>query len=307
MSKVVVIRFAAKTDTSGLNAEQYRLLLQNGLSALYENATPTQALLRLIPGGTVGLKTNCLTGRLNSTPTALVDALAQLLIESGIKENSIIVWERSNRELTKAGYELNASSFGRRCLGTDTNGVGYSREFYSSGEVNSLVSRVLIDLVDHNINVPILKDHSIAGLSGGMKNMFGAIHNPNKYHMTNCDPYTAQVSNLTPLRTKHRLIVMDAVRVQYHGGPGFNTRHLVMYGGIIISADPVAADSVGLKILEHYREQNGLPPLWKDHRPVKYLKTAEKLGLGVADENQIELNVLMVDQDGSAGPGELLT
>ncbi|MBN2226237.1 MAG: DUF362 domain-containing protein [candidate division Zixibacteria bacterium] len=305
MSKVVVIRLAEKPDVSGLSEEQYRTLLYHGLSALSDGKPSRQVLSDLMPRGVVGMKTNCLTGRFNSTPTVLIDALTHLLIEAGIKENNIVIWERSNRELTKAGFALNASSFGRRCLGTDTNGVGYSREFYSCGEVNSLVSKVLTDLVDHNINVPILKDHSIAGLSGGIKNMFGAIHNPNKYHLTNCDPYAAQVINLEPLRTKQRLTVMDAVRVQYHGGPGFNPKHVVMYGGIVISADPVAADSIGLKIIEQYRAQNDLPALWQDHRPVKYLQTAAKLGLGIADESRIDLRTIHVDSNGSSKPGEL--
>ena len=38
------------------------------------------------------------------------------------------------------------------------------------------------------INVPQVKDHGICGMTLAMKNFFGAIHNPNKYHIGNGDP-----------------------------------------------------------------------------------------------------------------------
>ncbi len=187
----------------------------------------------------------------------------ELLIEAGVSENNTVVWERSNRELKEAGYTLNASFSGRRCLGTDTNGVGYSSEFYTSGEVNSLVTGVLTEIVDVNINLPILKDHSLAGMSAGLKNMYGAIHNPNKYHGDNCNPFCAHVSDLEPIRTKNRLTVLDAIRVQYNGGPGFVGSYVYHWGGLVMSEDPVACDSVGLQILEDIRKTQGVAAIGK--------------------------------------------
>ena len=136
--------------------------------------------------------------------------------------------------------------------------------------------------------------------------MFGAIHNPNKFHDNNCDPFAADVSNLAPIKRRHRLGVIDAVRVQYNNGPGFDSRHLIYYDGIIMSEDPVAADRVGLEILEHCRAVNNLPPLEKTGRPVKYLKSAEERGVGVADLNGIDLSVISVDADGNRKEAELL-
>ncbi|MFQ6008245.1 MAG: DUF362 domain-containing protein, partial [Candidatus Zixiibacteriota bacterium] len=180
-----------------------------------------------------------------------------------------------------------------------------SGAFYSSGDVSSLVSRILTDMVDYNINLPVLKDHSIAGLSAGMKNMYGAIHNPNKFHDNNCDPFCAHVSNLEPVRKKNRLTVIDAIKVQYNGGPGYVSNYISYYNGVIMSDDPVAADRLGLKILEHMREVGGLPPLAKVGRPVKYLASAQQLGLGSADMKQIEVDVVIVDKNGRQKGGEL--
>jgi len=299
---IIYMSIVAVSKLSGnpgkfLDQDQYRFLLETGLK-IFIGGDPKLFLKSLFPKGAVGIKTNCLAS-FNPTFKPLADALTELLIKvAGIEENDIIIWERSNRELKNAGYKLNASSFGRRCLGTDTSGVGYSRDFYNSGKVGSLVTRILTRMVDHSINLPVLKDHSVAGLSAGMKNMFGAVNNPNKYHGNNCDPYAADINNLAPIKDKHRLTITDAARVQYDNGPGFDSRSLDYYNGLIISNDPVAADRVALQILEHLRAKNGRPPLAKVGRPVKYLDSAQKIGLGEADINRIDLRVVKVNEKG---------
>ena len=282
---------------------RYRLLLTTALENLFEVKRAGDAVKRLFDRGAVGMKTNCIARRNNSTPVALVEALGDVLEESGIEANDIVIWERTNRELEAAGFKLNASNFGRRCLGTDSKGFGYGRKLYSSGNVSSLISNILTDLINYNINVTVLKDHSLAGLSGGLKNMYGAIHNPNKYHDDNCDPFAAHVNNLEPIRARNRLTIIDAHRVQFHGGPGYDSRFLQPYGGLIISNDPVAADRVALEILEKVRRKNGKPSLAESGRPVKYLASAEKIGLGTATMEKIALNILEVQAGGRVSRG----
>lgn len=305
MSRVVVVKLSGYRLAEAPSAETYKTLLSIGLLQLSGESEVTDALRKYLPSGPIGIKTNCLARKLNSTPVALADAATQLLVDAGFAENDVVVWERTNRELSGAGFTLNASHIGRRCLGTDTNDVGYSREFFSFGEVNSLVTSILVDMVAYNINLPILKDHSVAGMSGGMKNMYGAINNPNKYHADNCDPFCAHVFNLRPIKDKTRLTVIDAMKVQYHGGPGYISDYMAPYGGLILAADPVAADAVGLRILEQLRQMNGQLSLEKAGRPVRYLQTAEKIGLGTADLNRIDLQVVEVDNRGRQKRGEL--
>ncbi len=306
MSKVVVVKYIGDQRNRPLIQSEYETLLTAASRTLSGQSDLTAAVRRYLPGGIVGMKTNCLAYRLNSTPLALVDALTAILVSAGFKEKDVVVWERSNRELVNAGFTLSTTGTGRRCVGTDATVIGYSDEFYSSGEVNSLVSRILTEIVDVNVNVPVLKDHSVAGLSAGMKNMYGGINNPNKYHANNCDPFCAHVNNLEPIRSKNRLTVIDAVRVQYNGGPGYSEEYLAYYNGLVVGDDPVAADRVGLEIVEHLRAVNGQPALEQAGRPVKYLASAEKLGLGVADLRRIELIVIAIDKNGREKTGELL-
>ncbi len=305
MSRVVVVKHASGKSGERLNADQYRQLLMIGFSRLFGGKSLVDKIRNLLPEGAVGLKTNCLTGKFNSTPVPLIDALTGILEEAGWGSNDIVIWERTSRELKAAGFKLNASGFGRRCFGTDANNIGYGRRFHTFGDSSSLISNILEQAVAGNINLPVLKDHSIAGLSGGMKNMFGAINNPNKFHGNCCDPHVAEVSMMEPIRIKNRLTIMDATRVQYHNGPGYDPACIEGYGSIMISTDPVAVDAVGYAVIERLRKQKELPSLEQAKRPARYLRTAQELGLGTADMKSIDLQVITVDDKGRSKPGDL--
>jgi uncharacterized protein (DUF362 family) len=307
MGNVIVVRKVRAEKAGKPDRNYYKALLESGLYKLSRHldkeSTPRNYAGIVVPGKVIGMKTNCLARKFNSTSPALTEALGDILAKAGVRDNDIIIWDRSSAELEMAGYKLNASSFGRRCMGTDSNGLGYSKEFFTSGRVNSLLSRILTDMVDSNINLPVLKDHSIAGLSGGLKNMYGAINNPNKYHDNNCSPFAAHVSALEPIKAKNRLTIIDAVTIQYNMGPGFDSRYIDAYDGLIISADPVAADIVALRVLNHFRQIHNLPDLKDAGRPVLYLDEAKAIGLGGSGE--IEIDVIDIDNRGNETKGRL--
>ena len=144
MSRVVVIKIKLPPPPEPVGVEEYLLMLHAGWQALGDEDQTVAAVRKILPGGVVGMKTNCLVGQFNSTPVALVEALTRILQQAGFDANDLVIWERTSRELAEAGYTLNASGRGVRCLGTDAAGLGYSREFYTHGLVNSLVSRLLI-------------------------------------------------------------------------------------------------------------------------------------------------------------------
>ena len=72
------------------------------------------------------------------------------------------------------------------------------------------LSKILTNLTNRTVNLPVLKDHNLAGLSGSMKNMYGVIHNPNKYHLNNCNPYVAELNALAEI--KNSLGILDHCR-----------------------------------------------------------------------------------------------
>jgi hypothetical protein len=69
------------------------------------------------------------------------------------------------------------------------------------------------------ISFGVVKDHDLSGVSAGIKNWYGVIHNPNKYHGSNCNPYLADVVRHPFIASKLRLTLLDGVEGQCQGGP----------------------------------------------------------------------------------------
>ncbi len=277
-----------RTLSGGVSEEVAVQLIHKGLMVLTGKRSPSQAWRGLFsPSDVVGIKVNCLSGKRMSTHPHLVNAIVQGLRLAEVPEERIIIWDRTNRDLTRAGFTINVRARGVKCLGTDV--VGYDEEPQIRGSIGSCFSRVLSTYCTALINVPVLKDHDLAGVTLSLKNFYGAIHNPNKYHDNNCDPYIADLNTHPLIEQKLRLIVCDAVESQYNGGPGYKPRWRWNFSGLVMSLDPVAADSIGAKIIEKKRKEMGFPSLREAGRPPKYITTAAKKGLGEDDLSKIDL------------------
>ncbi len=290
-SKVVLVRSAKTVDAKGrVQADAVKSLLEKSLQ-LYGGVTPDKTLGKILGSSKqVGIKVNCLARRVAISQPETTAALIDLLTAAGVAASKVTIWERTTNELRNAGYTPNVFKSGPRCLGTDAQNAGYSQKLYPIGSIGSLVSNILLG-VDININLAVLKDHSLAGLAGGMKNYYGAIHNPNKYHDNHCSPHVAEVCALPEIRNKNKLTVMDCLNVQYHGGPAHNPGFVEQYGGMIIGEDPVAVDFVALSVLEKIREKLGKRPLRREGRHPEWIAVAatDKYQLGNASWDTIEL------------------
>jgi len=219
-----------------------------------------------------------------------VESIIQGLKLAGIKDKNIIVFERFNRELETAGFRVRRKTEGIQCFGTDElPGGGYEAEPQSAGSVGTCFSKIVSRLCTAIVNVPVLKDHDLAGISVAMKNFFGVIHNPNKYHGNNCNPFIAELNTHPYIAHKVRLTVCDALLAQYHGGPGYKPQWTWNYQGIIVGRDPVALDRICHTIIEEKRKEMKLPSLQQAHREPKYISTAAMLGLGIDEPSKINV------------------
>jgi uncharacterized protein (DUF362 family) len=290
-SRVVVIKAKSVFAPDG---DMVRLKIAEMLSLGFRHLTGAretgEGLTRLFArGDRIGIKVNTIGGRKISTRPELSLSLAELLIKNGQPDRNIVIWDRTNRELREAGYSLSDRPNGLKIFATDTAGAGYETEIISHRNIGSLFSTIQTNFVTASISLAILKDHGLAGVTAGMKNYFGAIHNPNKYHDSHCDPFIAELFESGPIKHKHRLSLLDALVVQYHRGPSFHTQWAEQSGTLIFSLDPVAADAVGWRLIEELRSKKGLPSLKEEGREPAYLGTAEKLGLGRAGSDSIEI------------------
>lgn len=292
-SKVVIVKSPNVISPSGkVQRTLLSDMVRRGLCKLTSESRAEDAIRHFFsPKDQVGMKVNCLAGKMASTHPQVALACANLLKDSGVEEKNVVIWDRSERELKEVGFPLNLNGDGFRCFGTDSKGVGYSRNLINHMNIGSLLSRVVDEYTDVQLNLPVLKDHNLSGVTCSLKNFFGAIHNPNKYHDYGCDPFIADLNTLPRIRNQQKLVICDAMRVQYNGGPSYHPQWAEHFGGVIISDDPVAVDFVGYEIIDKIRAEHKLPSLEKAGRKPKHIFTAADPAhnLGKAKSEEIDL------------------
>jgi uncharacterized protein (DUF362 family) len=256
---------------STVDAGRIQVLLDRAMLALFSHDrsidTPLAAWRRLVrPGDRIGLKVNTLGGRGIASNLELIEAICEGLQQVGIKAGDIVVWDRDSQEMERAGFRLS---------------LGGSR----------VLSRILTRYSDLFINVPVLKDHDGAGVTIALKNMYGVIHNPNKYHPNGCDPYVADLNMLPEIRSRMRLTICDATTAMYEGGPAFKPEHSWQCNSLLVSQDPVALDATGWRMIERKRAEMDLKTLEAEHRSPRSIMTAadREHRLGNCDPSRIEV------------------
>lgn len=287
---VIVKRPSVFTTQETVFSDILYTMLNDGICGLTRHKNSRDAWLSLFSiSETIGIKINSLGGKKICTHPDLAYAVARQLINCGIPSHNIIIWDRLSTELEKAGYAINKSTGSIKCFGTDNE---YESTIEFSGSIGSCFSSILTRQCDALINIPVLKDHDLSGVSLSLKSFYGAIHNPNKYHDNGCNPFIADLNNHPYIKNKLRLIIIDGLTAQYNGGPAFKPQWTWPYRGLLFSQDPVAVDFTGTYIIEEQRKLKGLPSLLDSGRYPHYIETAAKIGLGIGNLNKIDKIVL---------------
>ncbi|MCX7765897.1 MAG: DUF362 domain-containing protein [Candidatus Sumerlaeia bacterium] len=238
----------------------------------------------------IGIKINAIGGKNLTTNPALVSAITEGLISAGIKPGNIIIWERTDRELIRGGFQINTGPGEIRCFGTNASSEYDNQNIRLLGDKQIRFSKILTQDISILINVPILKDHGLAGITNALKNHYGSFDIPFQFHSNHCDPWIAELNALPEIKDKTRLIITDAIKPLCNGGPSNNNPAFRWnYGGVLVSTDPVATDVIGWEILDERRKELGLPLLAESANKPQYIFSAEKLGLGIARRDAIEL------------------
>jgi len=270
-STVVLVRNGEALDEKHIpNQSIINDMVDKALIALTGEKDSIAAWKSIIkPSDTVGVKISE-----NATHVEVVKAIVKSLHAIGVADQEIIVWDRKYAGLGYAGIENRNQRFGYR----------------------NNVSRIITDRCDALITVPRTKVHWLAGITGGLKSWLGSVSGINtkdrsvafKIHGDSCAE-VCSINAIPVIRDKCRLIVVDALRPLFHGGPQVDPKFLWDYKGLLMSTDPVAVDVVCLKILQEKRNEfEGRE--WPINPPVKHLFVADKkYGLGNSDWNKIEV------------------
>jgi uncharacterized protein (DUF362 family) len=272
-------------------------MLDKALTSYSGQSTAADAWRRFIsPEDVVGLKINTLGCQsVQGTDytqhfSAVIEAVARGLRGIGLKDKSIVVWDRSEEEMKEAGLTIQADPGAMRFIANKPgrrDPGDYAATSYPVGGGSSRVSRILADTCTSMINISVPKTHSNSIFTCSLKNHYGTIDNPNRYHANNCsDPGIAEVNAIPIIRQKQKLVISDALLIVTEGGPRWDRRFIRPYGGVLVSTDPVAVDAVALSILDDLRKADGMEPIAPR---VPHIALAEKLGLGQSRLENIEL------------------
>jgi len=213
-------------------------------------------------------------------------------------ENNIIIYDEQNYRLSQSGYIVNTSDQGVRCFGT--NQVGYSSEYYNVVDTNQRISRIITEMTDYIINISVLKNHSISGVTLALKNHFGTCNSPGQMHSNYADPYIPALNALPVINDKHCLNICDALFGIRSGGPGGYPQFIT--NKIIMCEDIVAGDYVGRDLLE----ENGCDTIY---RATHIDTAAEVYDLGTNDPDEMDIiNIINpstgIDDDNSSRPSK---
>lgn len=290
-SKVVIARDPALHGANGkLDESRVPALLDRAIAAYTGVQNPVEAWKHIVGSAKViGLKTNGLGGRGISTHAALAFAVAERLQRAGIKAGNIIVWDRNARDLQACGFSINTDGSRIRCYGSDTAGFEDQQESWGTAKIR--LSKILTRDCDMVIGLPILKDHSMSGVTFAMKNMYGVVDRPQELHGGGCNPGVADLNCIPVIRQKVRFTIGDAMSSVYDGGPGFRPEHLWYPNALIVGEDRVALDQTAWQMIERKRAEMGLKTLEAAGRPPRYIATAadQMHGLGTNDPQKMQM------------------
>ena len=128
------------------------------------------------------------------------------------------------------------------------------------------------------INVPIAKDHGLARLTLGMKNLMGVVQNREGLHSS----IGQRLADLTS-RVYPTLTVIDSIRMLLYGGPtGGDLNAVKKIDTIIASRDIVAADSYTATLFMMQPDE------------LSYVKAGVEMGLGRSDLQNLRVEEITV-------------
>ena len=218
-----------------------------------------------------------------TTNPEVVAEVVRLCFEAGAKK--VKVFDRTLNE-PKRCYRRSGIEKAAKKAGADVHYV-YKRMFktvsFPEGELIKSwpLYKEVLD-ADRIINIPVVKNHSIAGVTLGMKNYMGFLGgNRGRFHRY----FDVKI---TDLNTKIRadLILLDTYRILVRNGPtGGNLADVVLKKTVVAGVDPVAVDSFGATLL-------GINPT-----ELPFLKEAHKRGLGEIDfKNKLSIKTYSITE-----------
>jgi len=146
------------------------------------------------------------------------------------------------------------------------------------------------------IPLPALKAHWLTGIGTVLKDYILYSGRPRDYHGEN-NAKLGEIWNYPEVKGKTKLVLVDALYPLCDKGPQPDPRYKWPYNGLIAGTDPVAVESVCLKIIMEKRAALRGEP-WPLSPPPLCIEAADKMyGLGTSQWENIQIKTYGWDQD----------
>lgn len=313
--KVVCAKSDLCVDGAGtVNPKIVAEMMDQGMVSLTGKASPAEAWASMFqPADVVGIKVNCSGAPAVTSQPELVGEIVRNLLALNVPPANIYVYERFPEQLDSVPYrkffpkEVNVIAVEKvrdSLQGYDPKmfvEVDFFGEQNTRSNVISLVSQKFTKI----INVPVMKDHAAAGVTGCLKNIaYGNFSNVARSHRnekTNTYSFIGTLASTEPIRSRTVLNIMDGLKGVWHGGPfSEDPAYRFQPKQILFGTDPVAMDRILIDVIEAKRKAEGAVSIWdrgKEHidanrkgpnvnvfiREPGHIEFASKLGLGVYD------------------------
>lgn len=138
------------------------------------------------------------------------------------------------------------------------------------------------------ISMPALKGHWLTGIGTVIKNYIMYSGRPSSYHEEK-SAKLGEIWLIPEVKSKTRLVLVDAIHPLCDKGPQSDPRYKWAYNGMIAGTDPVAVETVCLKILTEKRHALRGEP-WPISPPPICVEAADKVyGLGTSKMEEIKI------------------
>lgn len=284
-SRVVRASDPAAWNGEALSPDVLRKMVDGSIVALTGQADASAAWRALFdPAERIAIKVNAFRNSTIWTHVELVKAVTDSMQASGIPGEQITIFDYYDDELTTAGFTLNKDGPGVRCFGTEQM---YTSLWDVYGFSSVKLSEILVS-ADALINMPVLKSHMIAGMTFALKNHYGSVNNPEGLHYISKG--LPALNEIAPIKDATRLVIGDVLsaNTKYSGSWPYWEAD-VKGDSILMTYDPLAADTVGWEMLQKLCDEKGSPTKGLVGMAEPWFKTCGEANLGANALDNIEL------------------
>jgi uncharacterized protein (DUF362 family) len=311
-------------ESDRVNRAAVKQMISSGMKSLTGQSRDEDAWATFIsPKDVVGIKVNCSGAPRISSAPEIVGEIAANLVAVGVAAKQIYVYERFDNQLRTVEYGRFLPE-GAKVVAAETSRgsiQGYDphtyveTSFFGEEDTRSNLVRLVSETLTKIINVPNMKEHRAAGVTGCLKNVaygnFSNVDRSHRFEKTNTLSFIGTLAATEPVRSRVVLNIMDGLRAVWHGGPFVQDVRFRFYPKqIMIGTDPVAMDHQLIHIIEDKRKAEGAVSIFdrsREHigrelepnvnpfiREPGHVEYASGLGLGVFDESKTKVKVIEI-------------